>query len=106
MNTETYRIIVAKTTSSEAREILNKELDKTLPKYQQQWNENLALAYLEYLTSQELNSVFTERNSSPYLKKFQEKQADIGQSMQRKSSDLLVKAVAEVIGNAFQSIAP
>jgi hypothetical protein len=56
--TQTYQIIVSKKGESKAKEIVTTELNKSISKYQKQWDSNLAEAYLEFLTINEINSLY------------------------------------------------
>lgn len=98
--TVTYATIAKELGEAKARELIKNELDRLLPAYQKRWNKNLALSYAEFLTPEELASVANEGKSSRYFSKFQSKQADVGTSMQAKSTSILSEFVSEVLKSA------
>ena len=55
-----------------------------LPKYQDQWNKNLASAYAEHFTPEEMESLTRGKQKSPYLSKFKEKETQVDTAMQTK----------------------
>ncbi|MFZ6798945.1 hypothetical protein [Undibacterium sp. Di24W] len=98
--TVTYATIAKELGEVKARELIKIEIDRLLPVYQKRWNRNLALSYSEFLTPEELTSVATEGKSSKYFSKFQSKQAEVGTSMQAKSTSVLTEFVSEVLKSA------
>jgi len=96
----TYATIAKEVGEIKARELIRKELERLSPAYQKSWNRNLALSYAEFLTVDELVSIANEGKSSKYFSKFQSKQADVGKSMQAKSTSVLSKFVSAVLKNA------
>jgi hypothetical protein len=98
--TMTYATIAKELGEVKARDLIKSESDRLLPAYQKRWNRNLALSYSEFLTPEELTSVATEGKSSKYFSKFQSKQADVGKSMQAKSTSVLSEFVSEVLKSA------
>lgn len=101
MNTQTYRMLDADIGKSDAASLVKKHIRIVTQSYQNEWNDNLAEAYLDHFSIEELNSIYTEKKSSPYIEKFQAKQKDVGASMQVRSKVLLQKVVAEALKNAF-----
>ena len=101
MDTQTYRMINADVGKTAAANLVKKHIKITTRDYQDEWNENLAASYLEYLSAEELNSIYNDKKSSPYLEKFQARQNDVGASMQHRSKNLLQKVVSEAMKNAF-----
>ncbi|MBU2881992.1 hypothetical protein KO525_05270 [Psychrosphaera sp. B3R10] len=104
LNTETYRIIKSEVGDKKAKEILLIELNKSINKYQKEWDKNLSSAYDEVFKDNELKSILELKQKSPYAKKFIESQRKVGESMQNRSGDLLNKVVAEAIKNAFSKV--
>ena len=49
--TQTYAIVVSQLGESRARALLVQHVQKAVPRYQDQWDQNLAAAYLERLTA-------------------------------------------------------
>ena len=76
------------------------EIHKLLPKYQPQWDANLATAYANHLSPQELRSLAKSGRSSPYFGKLQEVQPLVSADMQLMSKDILQSLVTEALANA------
>ena len=104
--TQTYKVIDSKVGSIEANKILEIELNRTILKYQPQWNQNLADAHSEYLSDEEINSLYYNGKNSPYFEKLVELHGKIGVTMQEKSKDLLTKIVSEAMQGAFKQLPP
>jgi hypothetical protein len=104
--TQTYRTIVMKEGAEKAEEIVRKELAASLPKYQDQWDRNLAATYLEYYTPEEVESIFKDKEASPYAKKYLDNRENVGVGMQKKSQDLMTKLCSEVLNNSLHDVAP
>jgi len=100
--TQTYASMVKNSGSDKAEKIMKEELLRLLPKYQEQWDKNLAQSYLEHFTPTELESLARKQKNSPYINKLQSEQAKVGASMQKKSNSVLVKFVTEAVKTAFQ----
>ena len=99
--TNTFAIMQNNIGYEKAKAALTNELNKSISKHQAQWNQNLALAYLEYFTPEELNSISQEKQSSPHAKKFITSQSKVGASMQKTSKGLLEKIITEAVKNAY-----
>ena len=104
--TQTYKVIDSKVGSIEANKILEIELNRSILKYQSQWNQNLADAHSEYLSDEEINSLYYNGKNSPYFEKLVELQGKIGVTMQEKSKDWLTKIVREAMQGAFKQLPP
>lgn len=104
--TQTYRMIVMNQGADKAEEIIRKELAADIPKYQDQWDRNLAATYLEYYTPEEVESIFKDKEASPYAKKYLANRENVGVSMQKKSKDLMTSLCSEVMNNSFHYITP
>jgi len=104
--TQTYKIIQSKVGKSEAKAIIEKELDKAIKIYQQQWNDNFALAHSEHLSIKEINSLYYNGKYSPYSEKRSKLQSKIGTTMQSLSKDLLTKVVSEALQDAYKKVIP
>lgn len=98
--TVTFTGIVKAVGKVQAQSIVQDELQRLQPSYQEQWNRNLAAAYAESFTPSELHEL-NEGNSPPELaNKFRAKQKDVGMSMKSKSAELLKTFVANALLNA------
>jgi len=102
--TQTFKMLVVEAGSEKARRIAVSHVDAVIPKYQAQWDRNLAAAYAEHFTAREMLSIVQEKQASPYAKALQERERDVGVSMQRRSSDLLSKVATEVLAGAYAEV--
>lgn len=102
-NTSTFRMIVNKVGKEKAKNLLNSELDKSIIKYQNQWNRHLAHVYLEYFTPDELSSLTMDKGKSPYSGKLVKNQKEVGASMKKQSSKLLTTVVTEAVTNSYSN---
>src|SRR6185369_4272414 len=76
------------------------EIHKLLPKYQPQWDANLAKAYSNHLAAQELRSLAKDGPSSPYADKLKQVQPLVAADMRQMSEGLLKQLVTEALVNA------
>lgn len=104
--TQTYRIISATVGEMKAQMLFKEEISKAAPKYQDEWDRNLAASYVETFSPQEIESLLADAHRSPYKKKFLESQDIVGERMKAKSSHLLEAVMAEAMQNAFTKIVP
>jgi hypothetical protein len=102
--TETYKIIVSKVGKEKANEIIDKELKRTIAKFQEQWDSNLAIAHSKHITKLEVNSLYYNGKESPYFKKRRTLQRKIGDSMKELSGQLLTKVVSEAMQNSYAEV--
>ena len=85
-----------------ADELLRSELAATVPRYQDEWDRNLAAAWAHLMTAEELESVVSERQQSPHAAKFVAARDQAAISMRVKSQPLLEKLLAEVLLRTFE----
>ena len=105
-NTETYRGVVLKKGPDTARQMLIAQLEIVAPRYQARWDQNLAAAFLDYFTPDELESVSDAKGNSPYFTKFYLMQSQVGHSMESRSMQLLTDMTAEIIAALFRQVNP
>jgi hypothetical protein len=79
------------------------EIRKLLPKYQPQWDANLAKAYANHLSAEELRSLAKTGRSSPYFGKLTQVQPLVSADMQQMSKGILQGLVTEALTNASHS---
>ncbi|HQS03439.1 MAG: hypothetical protein B7Y07_05780 [Halothiobacillus sp. 24-54-40] len=89
--TETYHMLSALTVTS--------EIHRLVPKYQPQWDANLAKAYAAHLSPAELQSLVQLGKSSPYVSKLKQEQPAIGTDMKTSSTPILKALVTEALSN-------
>jgi len=104
--TQTYQMIVNKVGEQKAKTIVKSEIDKVIPKYQGQWNKNLASAYAQVISPEKLQFLVDEGPSSKYSGDLKAKQNEIGPLMQSKSTALLNEMLIKAMTSAFNQIAP
>ena len=78
------------------------EIHRLVPKYQSQWDANLAKAYAAHLVPGELRSLAQQGSASPYFAKLQQQQSAVGADMRTSSSSVLQALVTEALGNAVK----
>lgn len=100
-STVTFAGIVSAVGMQNAQTLVREKLNLIQPKYQVQWDENLAVSYAEFFTSNELKSATYGRPSAQVARKFSTKQDDVGQSMRTKSTPVLTAFVSEAMYAAF-----
>lgn len=104
--TTTYRGVEVTIGTQKADELLRSEIVAALPKYQEQWNKNLAQAWAPLMTNAEIESVTTEKQQSPFSGKFVSLQDKAGAAMKIKSEPLLKDVLADVLGHVFEKAMP
>jgi hypothetical protein len=103
-STQTYAMIKSQLGDEQTDKLVSQKLDLAIEKYQSEWNANLAESYSEFLTSDELNSLYYNGRNSPYYKKRVKVHKDVGISMREKSSGLLTKIVSESMLKSFKQV--
>ncbi|MEB0043281.1 hypothetical protein [Pseudomonas sp. MH10] len=98
--TNTFADIVQKVGKVRGQSLIQSELQRLQPTYQEQWNRNLAAAYAESFSASEMRTLNEGDVPKELATKFQAKQKDVGMSMKAKSAELLKTFVAQVLLNA------
>lgn len=106
MNTTTFRIMVNNQGLADSRNLLVKNMVQILPKYQTEWDRNMAAVYAQHFSAEELQSLTQEGPKSPWAKKLASPttQEVLGQEMREKSSSILQAAAAEVLSKSFEQM--
>ncbi|WP_395669763.1 hypothetical protein [Rhodoferax sp.] len=104
--TTTYRGVEATLGQQKADELLRAEIAVAVPKHQGEWNRNLAQAWAPLMTSEEFDSVASEKQRSPFASKFLSLQDRAGATMKVESEPLLKKVLAEVLTGVFEKSIP
>lgn len=100
--TTTYQGIAAKVGPQKADEMLRAELATSVPKYQAQWDKNLAQAWAPLMSREEFESVTSQRQQSPFSAKFMSLQNQAGAAMKAKSEPVLTSVMTEVLTRIFE----
>ena len=104
--TQTFGMLASEMGTLEARRVVSKELDKHAHQFQGKWDTNLAKAYAQNFTPEELASLASEGRNSRYVRKLSEKQNAVGESMQRVSKPILTEYVTTAMTSAFFKMPP
>jgi hypothetical protein len=89
--TETYHMLSSFKVTS--------EIHRLVPKYQPQWDANLAAAYAAHLSPAELSSLAQLGSSSPHFSKLKQEQPAVGADMKVSSTPILKALVTEALSN-------
>ena len=103
-STNTYKMIKSQLGDTDTNKLVSGELERVIEKHQNEWNSNLSQSYSEFLSKEEINSLYYNGKDSPYFIKQEKLKKKIGLSMQRKSEGLLKKTVSEAMNSAFKRI--
>ncbi len=104
--TPAYRSIVRSVGLDQAAVLVKEEIRRIRPKYQEQWNRNLAAAYAESFAPDEIESIAVMGRASPYAANLSTKRNEVGRSMQEKSTGLLNEILAESLKGALARVPP
>lgn len=104
--TTTYRGVAATLGPQKADELLRAEIAVTVPKYQGEWNRKLANAWAPLMTSEEFESVASEKKKSPFASKFVSLQDRAGATMKVNAEPLLKAVLGEVLTDVFEKSVP
>lgn len=104
INTTTFQIMVKNGGLQKAQNLVLQNMRQVLPKFQPQWDANMAEIYVKHFSSVELQSLADEGLKSPWVQKMQSPvvQDVVGNEIREKSSALLQEAAAEVLSRAFE----
>lgn len=104
--TVTFTTIVETVGRTKAQEIVQDELQYLQPRYQQEWDRNLAAAYAASFTPQELTALDAGDPPPDVANKLRSKQRDVGMDMKGRSSELLKVYVSTALDNALKKAKP
>jgi hypothetical protein len=93
----TYAVIADKLGNASANSALSDEINALLPQYQPKWDENLAAAYEQSFTGEELASLATEGRASKYAPKVRERQDGIGRYMAVNAEPILAALASDAL---------
>jgi hypothetical protein len=101
---QTYRNIVCVLGPTDAQHLVEQELFPVIAKYQPQWDKNLATAWNQLLSEEEMRSLLELKRQSPYASKYQAAGIQAGQAMKASSEDLLKGALGEAMISAWNKV--
>ena len=73
------------------------QISRLTPKYQTEWDANLAKAHAAHLSPEELRSLAAEGRRSPFYPKLEQQRPAIAADMKAMSGDLLKQLVSEAL---------
>jgi hypothetical protein len=89
---------------TQAQTTVQTALQHLQPSYQDQWNSNMAAAYAESFTLNELRELNEGNAPSALATKFRAKQKDVGISMKSKSDELLKSFASKALLDAQNTV--
>ncbi|NVZ50353.1 hypothetical protein HX792_08420 [Pseudomonas sp. B6002] len=95
--TVTYAMVAEKIGPAGARKALDEQITQLLPKYQPQWDLNLAEAYQQSFTDEEMASLAAEGQASKYASKVTAKQQEVSDRMKAKSTPILKALITDAL---------
>lgn len=98
--TATFGSIVEAVGKTEAQTLVKDELQRLQPQFQQQWDRNMAAAYAQFFSADELRALNRGDGQPMLANKLRAKQNDVGMDMKARSADLLKDFVSQALNNA------
>ena len=95
--TVTYAMVAEKIGPADTKKALDEQITQLLPKYQPQWDLNLAEAYQQSFTDEEMAPLAAEGRASKYASKVSAKQQEVSDRMQAKSTPLLKALITDAL---------
>jgi hypothetical protein len=102
--TATFASIVEAIGKTQAQALVKGELERLQPAFQAQWDRNLADAYAQFFTADELRSLNTGEGTQMLANKLRAKQNEVGVEMKARSAELLQNFVSQALDNAQQTL--
>lgn len=99
--TATFGTIVEAVGRTEAQVLVKDELQRLQPQFQSQWDQNLAAAYAQSFSAEELRALNRGDGQPMLANKLKAKQNDVGMDMKARSADLLSNFVSQALNNAL-----
>jgi len=104
--TAPYSVIAEKLGADDASRIVSEEITALLPKYQPEWDENLARAYEKSFSEEELASLVAEGPASQYVEKVKAQQTTVGEEMRSTSEPIVTALVSEALKATMEKHVP
>ncbi|WP_426214525.1 hypothetical protein [Pseudomonas sp. DWRC2-2] len=95
--TVAYAMVAEKIGPAGARKALDEQITQLLPKYQPLWDLNLAEAYQQSFSDEEVASLAAEGPASKYASKVTAKQQEVSDRMQAKSTPVLKALITDAL---------
>lgn len=104
--TVSWSVIAEKLGADDANRIVSEEITALLPKYQPEWDENLARAYEKSFSEEELSSLVADGPASQYVEKVKAQQATVGGEMRSTSEPIVAALVTEALKATMEKRVP
>ncbi|MDG6400885.1 hypothetical protein QCD79_12840, partial [Pseudomonas quasicaspiana] len=85
----------------QAQELVKDELQRLQPQFQSQWDRNMAAAYAQSFSADELRALNRGDKEPQLANKLRAKQNDVGTDMKARSADLLKEFVSQALNSAM-----
>lgn len=85
-------------------QVFNAEIDAAVARHGNAWQRNMARAWMPLLSEDEMLSLVTDAQASPYADKYTGLRNDAGRNMQELSKDLFKQILQEVVSNTFTTV--
>lgn len=102
--TPTFGNIVNAIGKTQAQTLVKDQLQQLQPQFQWQWDRNLAAAYAQAFTADELRALNKGDDPPMLANKLRAKQNEVGMDMKARSADLLRDFVSQALENAQASL--
>lgn len=99
--TATFGSIVESVGKTQAQELVKDELLRLQPQFQSQWDRNMAAAYAQSFSADELRALNRGDKEPQLANKLRAKQNDVGTDMKARSADLLKEFVSQALNSAM-----
>ncbi|MCD5972687.1 hypothetical protein K3169_22850 [Pseudomonas phytophila] len=99
--TATFGSIVESVGKTQAQELVKDELQRLQPQFQSQWDRNMAAAYAQSFSADELRALNRGDKEPQLANKLRAKQNDVGTDMKARSADLLKEFVSQALNSAM-----
>jgi hypothetical protein len=102
--TQTFQILSKKLGPPEALRRVRDEIAAAAPKYQEQWDKNLASAYAKHFSAEEIESLNAEGSRSKYAGKLASMQRVVGDDMRAASQPMLTEMLKGVLSSVLSGV--
>ncbi len=102
--TATFGSIVESVGKTQAQELVKDELQRLQPQFQSQWDRNMAAAYAQSFSADELRALNRGDKEPQLANKLRAKQNDVGTDMKARSADLLKEFVSQALNSAMERL--
>ncbi|MET0126167.1 MAG: hypothetical protein ABW209_11725 [Pseudomonas caspiana] len=99
--TATFGSIVESVGKTQAQELVKGELQRLQPQFQAQWDRNMAAAYAQSFSADELRALNRGDDQPMLANKLKAKQNEVGMDMKARSADLLKDLVSQALNSAM-----